>query len=535
MVEWVSKIKGLVRNLKALDTKADDFLQWLIWKNMNDTFRKVVIDITQELKPSLDKILKVGYKANQRYIEIFERKNNGKKFRSRSEVHAIGIEKKSTGKNEYKTPSCALCNYDKARFTDHKLRECKRYPTAKERVEKLKQVQGCVKCGLTNHVAKECKFIMAKACDCGWRHIPALCTRSRPTGEKGQSYATVEVNASTLEPRYGALLPTATVYLLNGKRKIPCRLFKDPGSTITFVGGEPSTIPGAKYLRTIEIAIKTMNGTETKEAKEVRIPMEVPGQGKMEIKALCVPEINVGSGEDPDRTKEVVLELDKRGYKMADTFLGAQPKEPIRILLGNDNIQVLPISSQQLGETSVYNSPAGIMLVDSIEKYLENLKNIPVRPERKETKKRKNYIEDAIEDEQEMEEESLKKATAEQLTEIYESLLIKEEKCEEISIENREIIRDVLENIERCPESNRLIMKAPWDETKEKKLAYNFNLAKGILNSLKKRLSEEKLNAYDDVLQDQLQQGVIEEIEINKKTPNSSFIPHDIPARDKTV
>ena len=530
-VEWVSKIKGQVRNLKSLGTTADDFMQWIIWKNMNDTYKKVMIDLTQELKPELDKILENGYKANQRYKEIFEHKKYERKNKTRSEVHAIGIEKRSVEKNEFKTPTCSLCNNDQVKFTDHKLKDCKRYPTAKERVEKLKEIRGCLKCGLPKHMARDCKFVLTKKCDCGWWHIPALCTGKTAGsewrgGERAQAHATVEVSASTLEPRYGALLPTATVYLLNGKRKIPCRLFKDPGSTITFVRGSPSSIPGAKYLRTVDISIKTMTGNETIEAEEVRMPIEIPGQGERHIKAICRPEINAGSSEDPQRTKEVVAEFEKRGYKMADTFLGKEPKTPIKILLGNDNIQALPISSQELGETAVYNSPAGIMLVDSIEKYIENMENIPRRTEKRESKK-ENYVQDAIEDEREMEAESLKKATSDQLTEIYETLLIKDEKCEEISKENQEIIAEVLDNIERCPESNRLIMKAPWDETQEKKLAYNFNLAKGILNSLKKRLSEEKLKAYDQVLQDQLQQGVIEEIDLGRKTPNSSFIPHN--------
>ena len=531
VVEWVSKIKGFVRNLKSLETTADDFMQWMIWENMNDTYRKVVIDFTQELKPELNKILEVGYKANQRYKEIYQTKKYEKKGKPKSEVHAIGIEKKAIDKNKWKPPSCALCTYDKVTQTDHKIRDCNRYSSAEKRVEKLKEINGCLKCGLPNHRAKECRFQMTKKCDCGWFHIPALCLRkgadSGRRGETAQTHATVEVNANTLDSRYGALLPTATVYLLNGKRKIPCRLFKDPGSTITFVRGDPSNIPGAKYLRTLEISVQTMTGTKTSEADEVRIPLEIPGQGKIDITAVCVPEINAGSSEDPERTKEVVSELKKRGYKLADTFLGNEPQKPIKILLGNDNLQALPISSQEFGQTSVYSSPAGIMLVDSIDKYIENLKNIPRKIEQEENKKEANYIEEAIEDKQEIEAESLKKATSEKLTEIYESLLIKDEICEEISQENREIIADVLENIERCPESNRLIMKAPWDETKENKLAYNFNLAKGILNSLKRRLSGERLNAYDEVLQDQLKQGVIEEIDLNEKTPNSSFIPHN--------
>ena len=112
------------------------------------------------------------------------------------------------------------------------------------------------------------------------------------------------------------------------------------------------------------------------------------------------------------------------------------------------------------------------------------------------------------------------------------SLNLHDDNRDNITIdENKKLIDFVLGNIDRDEESGRLIVPALWKEEIEHLLSPNFNLARSILNSQKRKLSLEKLQEYDAVIQGQLKDGVIEKIgDISaylKQNPEASVLAHN--------
>ena len=117
-----------------------------------------------------------------------------------------------------------------------------------------------------------------------------------------------------------------------------------------------------------------------------------------------------------------------------------------------------------------------------------------------------------------------------------------EEKCNEIlnydnreeeveSVEHSNTVDFLLNNINR-EQNERIIMPLPWNNTVSSHLAMNFKLAKSVLYSNKKKLSDINggIQMYDDVIKEQYDSGVIEKISNIKsyidENPNCSFLAH---------
>lgn len=100
------------------------------------------------------------------------------------------------------------------------------------------------------------------------------------------------------------------------------------------------------------------------------------------------------------------------------------------------------------------------------------------------------------------------------------------------TIESKKIINSVLDDIKIDSETGRLILPALWRENVAHLLSNNFNLAKSILLTHKKRLSHSKLLEYDAVIKDQLDNGVIVPVCNDRNNPKLSYIAHSAVFRE---
>ncbi|MEL6988851.1 MAG: hypothetical protein AAGK97_13650, partial [Bacteroidota bacterium] len=136
--------------------------------------------------------------------------------------------------------------------------------------------------------------------------------------------------------------------------------------------------------------------------------------------------------------------------------------------------------------------------------------------------------------------ESLKSANNFELDEDLNNCInLVNETSDSYSEQEKELFNYVINNIER-DESGRIIAPALWDWDNEHLLAKNLNISKSILYSTLKKLNKrpEALAQYNDVIQEQIGDGIIEEIsnleEFLEQNPDASFLPHSAVIRESS-
>ena len=102
-----------------------------------------------------------------------------------------------------------------------------------------------------------------------------------------------------------------------------------------------------------------------------------------------------------------------------------------------------------------------------------------------------------------------------------------------------ELIRYLVVNTGRDIETGRLIMPCLWNKKLEHLLPNNFHLANCVLKSILKKYKKEplKLEAYNNVIVDQLEKGIIQPVQnINslKNNDKISFLAHNAVFRENT-
>ena len=112
--DYISKVKNLHESVKTLNMKTDDFIQYFVWRGLNQSFQTHLTHITSETVPSLTSILDNFFDANERYQQtrkLAKSKNHqslGVKTKEFSPTNSSSYAVKVTTK-ETKV-SCSLCS-----------------------------------------------------------------------------------------------------------------------------------------------------------------------------------------------------------------------------------------------------------------------------------------------------------------------------------------------------------------------------------------------------------------------------------------
>ena len=532
-LKYIAQIRSLQTQLEEKEITVDLIFQYFVWNGANEKFRDIITTMTNTEKPSSKQILDNAIAANKRYVR--KKGETLKSWQGDSEVlvNAVAV-------NTMKEPKCSLCSYDKAQDTAHKLYRCTIYKDAKARIKKLEEINGCTKCGLPYHMENKCAFKLSKPCpECKKWHVLALCPALKQNRlentEKVRNVKRIAVTSGHTYDHSGTFLPSLTLTRVEGET---IRAFRDNGSQMSFIEGKVEDFPEARVLKYETYAVRGFNETKNFKAPLVEIPVKIQGQGVVKITAACIPDVNIGTIDPPDAS-DIVKRLKKKGYKMADSDLGKRPERKITLLLGNDNAHVLPPKAvvfqgneNQPGATML-ETTAGVMLCDTAENYGSNIEALKHRNHQGKQVKVGSTTTECIDDKIWVTKQEIDKATEGQLKEIYEGMIDNTD-LPEATEENECLIEETLQTIEECPISGRLIMHPPWKHELTHMLTHNFGLAKSILKSNKKRLSPEKILQYDQVIQEQLELGVIEKIDLTQEKTDEtiSFLPHSAVFRE---
>lgn len=406
---YISTIRQLNESFTTLNITTAEVLQYFIWKSLNPEMKSCFIAITNNNKPSLTEINEHIFTATERYMHI--KKSNSNVNRNSTEHYtksvtleqSVGATSVAKSSNSYgrnstlKTKYCTLCSSKDKKDETHGTFHCKKYPSAQDKLNRLKAIDGCCKCASLSHITSQCRFRFTKPCSCSQYHFTYLCLKddlssnkqasksvkhskgvNNAIGNKGSNVSSAGIFiGKTTVCQYGeeTILPTFSRRLTDGS---VVRGLKDSGCQPTFI-----TYKAAKRLKlkTLEkefpLSVNGFNSTENIYTKVVELPFS-PDQPP--IRAICIPCVRTNL--QLPLLDKVVKTFELKGYSLADEFLTDSGNEicELDMVLGSNDSQHLPAKDICFGQMpcSMYSwTPNGVMLSGSIKRLLTNLNDLP--------------------------------------------------------------------------------------------------------------------------------------------------------------
>ena len=586
---FISEMRVILQTFDTLKIDVNTILQYFIWDGMNDLFQRQLISITNCNKPSLEQIQDNIFEATDRYLMVSNTSRKAAEYvaPSRESVKCMAavVSHSRSPKRGFSVQSkfkpCCLCS-DGEMVANHPIFKCEQYDSASKKVDKLKSLKFCTKCG-NSHNAASCKFRFSRPCrHCNRSHFSFLCinNQSGGTGNSKQRSDNANVNCNSAvisfnmfhsDGEHCTILPTFSCTLSSGKK---LRSLKDSGCQCNFIRSDIADRDGLKVIRAVSITIHGFNSSKTYETNEVEAVISF-GDSVFTVTAICVPEISVKMTNSG--IHKVANAFVQKGYKLADSFLLDFAPPEIEFILGSNSAYCVPETTVVFGSvkpSSYSETPFGIMLMGSISDYNKNYVSIPsIHSGVSSVTTESQFsdtptLSDVIDDEAMTVDAQARCATKQSLVEMSSPVLdssgnvieaelekvinealhqnyniptevasedilsCEKTKFNESSDELNDAVIDVtLANIKRDYDG-RLIVPLIWNPKTYHFLGRNFFLSKQILFSNKRRLDKTPghLLMVDEVIREQEKVGVIERIEDLSKfladKPDCSFLAH---------
>ena len=572
---WISSVYTIIDQVQNLSIDVSTILQYFVWNSLNNRFKQHLIAITNNSKPTLKEIQDNLFEANSRYLAQNEQFN---KSRSNLKVTPVTPKTSSTAlatnipnNKPLKYKPCKLCYTDNS-SSEHSLSRCPVYPNSTDKISRLLQLNGCVKCSSLNHVVADCMTKLDSRCaSCNSWHLEILCDRKSKQSTvkkenkgkegmpnaKGNGKMTSKVKVKecenglatgTLDSSSDIILPIMTGKLeKNDVKSVPIML--DTGSQLSFINSKLAEQCKFKVLKTnLSIDINGFNSTTRYNTKSVLVEIIV-GTKIAEFEAICIPKVR--TNVNFYGLQELVKLFEHKGYNMASKDIDKCENE-VCVLMGIDVLHVLQLKEVSFGygdSMSAYlDSLFGVILMGSISTMKENIEYLPVVSLNSEScinvytgYESLNESDLSIKNEckcdshvfelfcsslnshstmvdlkGEIVEDELLQTTTQALDEKCNSFLNKEEYVAESSISNLNIdlCEFMIENTVRDSDTGRLLVPLPWNPKVKHLMDDNFKLAKKILDHNIKKLKrdETKLVQYNDVIAKQESEKIIERI-----------------------
>ena len=168
--------------MKILKISSDDFLCYFAWHGLNENFRKEIVHITNVTHPSLKEITDNYFTACVRYENEnkFKRplwpKSSSFGTKQSIENKSVSMAVKVNSNSNKGLSCCPICSYVDQVEANHSVYKCPKFPTAREKFDKLKELHGCTKCASLVHKSQDCTFKFKYKCsNCSGWHFSFLC------------------------------------------------------------------------------------------------------------------------------------------------------------------------------------------------------------------------------------------------------------------------------------------------------------------------------------------------------------------------
>lgn len=553
---YISKIRNIQENFKLLEISIEHILQYFLWIGLNDVFQGILIQITNNNRPTLEEINKNIFLAAERYM-------NDPKIKFKGNCSEVSLNAAKVNFNSSKKSyQCQLCLGLKNVDSSHPIFKCPKFSNPKSKLDRIKILKGCQKCGYLTHTTEKCKYHLKSEClNCKKWHMSFLCNSFENENKNSENAKNVSSNnlanctplnevttsLGVIDAFRGvsngsSILPTFTFKIGNTL----VRALKDGGCQSTFIADSLAQKLNLEVIeQDISLTVNGINNTKVYKTKIVKVPISLK-KSTYDILALCLRKINI-SLTLPGLNK-VVTEFLAKGYDLADKYLwsGGDAINNIDFILGTKDSYCLPDQEILFGKNkkSVYcNCESGVMLVGEVETLLDDLSYLPRKNcdiatdsyinfnnDFKDIDVNCNIVNDILDHEGNIIQKEIDKAV--------ENIL--ESRCNDVTCVDNKIypetynINNQLVNfaLERSKvlDDGRLEMPLLWNDQLSHLLGQNFGLSKAILKSLLHKFKNtEKLLQIDSVFKEQEASGIIEKINniesFYKVYPDYSFLP----------
>lgn len=158
--EFVGNMRTVENIFGTLNISVEDVLQYFFWHGMPNLLQTHLMNICNSNRPSLDEIKNNIFPALDRYNESVD-KFKKRKDPSKNTVNTFAVDVPNTQPN--KSKFCNLCSdVSGSKDSSHATSNCPIYPDSQSKVKKLKDLNGCIKCGYINHITSKCRFKLIK-------------------------------------------------------------------------------------------------------------------------------------------------------------------------------------------------------------------------------------------------------------------------------------------------------------------------------------------------------------------------------------
>ena len=308
---------------------------------------------------------------------------------------------------------CVLCDPIEAK---HPMFKCDKFDNPIAKVNRLRELKLCVKCGGPNHFANECKYSFKKSCyNCNKNnHFSFLCLSSKKgdgaknknknnTGSNNDNteYSNnnnsksitkdkdhinsgtcqIEITASEINVSQN-ILPTFSCKLKNDTR---LRVLMDSGAQISFVTYKIANKYKFEILkRDVNVTIKGFNSRREEKTNIVEVPVFVKDR-LIKICAVVIPDIKTDIRIE--RLYEIAQKLAKKDYTLADEFILELKSDRIAnldMVMGTNALHSLPGTIVSFGKSQsscMYETQLGVLLMGDSAELESNIDYLPMRNE----------------------------------------------------------------------------------------------------------------------------------------------------------
>ena len=394
--QWIAEVRTIVDQMNNLNIDVKTITQFFVWNTIPDNYKQCFINLTNSSKPSIDELLTHSF-------TVVNRINDSKKYSSRKLDSQHSAETTAMATSTFKArsvPICALCEASE-KDCEHKIVNCQNYPTPQSKLNQIRHLNGCVKCGLLNHTIAKCRYRFSGKCgNCNKYHAFFLCTGDEKTelvNENKSKFTkktsknknsggnniksdinTINYSVMSADVNENILIPTFTMNLDSNSRKYNCkvRAMYDPASQVSFVAQNYARkIKHAIVRKDVTVRISGFNETKTLKTDIIKFGLKLNGEFRM-CEAVVVPEIKTKINQKG--LHSICQKFKQNTLPLADTQL--LNNNDIGVLLGVDHAHILPVQSCSFGnerKSILYHTCLGFMLaghVDDLDSNLGNLK-----------------------------------------------------------------------------------------------------------------------------------------------------------------
>ena len=188
--KYISEMRIIIDTFATLEIDINTVIQFFVWNGLNDQFKSIFTNITNEqnliYKPS-----EIICLRPQRYLNTLKPIHIGQ-FDTKVENLALDLKYNSSYEKSSPTsrkfPPGFLCKADGKSSIEHPLFKCEVYGTNKTKLNKLRSIKGCLKCGNSNHETRECRYNFRRKCrNCNKYHFDYLCSQTTTKLGEGHS------------------------------------------------------------------------------------------------------------------------------------------------------------------------------------------------------------------------------------------------------------------------------------------------------------------------------------------------------------